>query len=259
MTLAALQADFAAALRDHAPDAVPAGFSGAAARRFRVYRNNVRVALIEALAAAYPVVQRLVGTPFFERMAGVYVVDHPARARTLNLYGGEFADFLSGFAPARELPYLADVARLERAVLESLHAADAPALDPAALTALGADLATMRLAPHPATRLVRSVYPIADIWHANAGDEEPDADFVFTTGAAAALVVRPDLSVGVEALAPGQCAFAGTLLAGGDPMTAHAEAASIDEDFDVVPAFRVLLAAGAFAGLAGEPREGEQA
>ena len=56
-----------------------------------------------------------------------------------------------------------------------------------------------------------------------------------------------------DALSPG------TLLAGGDPMTAHAEAASTDEDFDVVPAFRELLAAGAFAGLAGEPREGEQA
>ncbi len=259
MTLAALQADFAAALRDHAPDAVPAGFSGAAARRFRIYRNNVRVTLIEALAMAYPAVARLVGTPFFERMANVYAAGHPAHARTLNLYGGEFADFIAGFAPARELPYLADTARLERAVLESLHAADAPALDPTALTALGADLATLRLAPHPATRLVRSEYPIADIWHANAGDEEPDADLVLTTGAAAALVVRPGFSVSVEALAPGQCAFAETLLAGGDPMTAHAEAASIDEDFDVIPAFRELLAAGAFAGLAGESREGEQA
>ena len=259
MTLATAQAEFAAALRDPAPDAVPDGFSELAARRFTIYRNNIRVALIEALAAAYPAVERLVGAPFFERMAGVYVADRPSAARNLNLYGGAFPDFVSDFPPARDLPYLGDVARLERAVLESLHAADAPALDPAALTALGADLATARLAPHPATRLVRSVYPIADIWRANAGDEEPDADFVFTTGAAAALVVRPGLSVSVEALAPGQCAFAETLLARGDAMTAHAAAASIDEDFDVIPAFRELLATGAFAGLAGEPREGEQA
>ena len=99
--LAALQADFAANLRDPSPDAVPAGFSDAAARRFRIYRNNVRVALIEALAAAYPAVLSLVGMSFFELMAGAYAADRPARERTLNLYGDRFADFIAGFAPAR--------------------------------------------------------------------------------------------------------------------------------------------------------------
>ena len=120
----------------------------------------MRVALVDALGAAYPAVLGLVGSEFFERMALVYASDRPATERTLNLYGGEFADFIVGFAPARELPYLADVARLERAVLEARHAADASALDPTALTALGAGLSAARLKPHPATRLVRSEYPI---------------------------------------------------------------------------------------------------
>ena len=259
MTLAAAQAEFAAALRDPAPDAVPDGFSGLARQRFRVYRNNVRVALIEALAAAYPAIRRIVGQPFFDEMARVYVSDRPAQARTLNLYGADFADFVAGFAPARDLPYLADVARLERAVLESLHAADAPALDPAALAALGGDIATARLAPHPATRLVRSAWPVAGIWRANAGDEAPVGELVFSAEPAGALVLRPGLSVRVDALAPAESAFAAALLAGGDAMAAQAEATSIDEGFDVVPAFRTLLAAGTFAGLADQPSEGERA
>ena len=207
--LASRQAEFAAALRDPAPGAAPAGFSDVAARRFRVYRNNVRVALIEALAAAYPALARLVGADFFERMAAVYAADRPATARTLNLYGAGFPDFVAGFAPARDLPYLADVARLERAVLESRHAADAAALDPAALAALGADLATARLAPHPATRLLRSAWPVADIWHANSGAAPPDGELVLTAGSTGALVLRPRLSVTVEALAPAEAAFAG--------------------------------------------------
>ena len=259
MTLLTAQADFAAALRDPSPDAAPAGFPRLARRRFRIYRNNVRVALIEALAAAYPVVRQLVGQPFFERMARIYASDRPAAARTLNLYGAGFADFIAGFAPARELPYLADIARLERALLESLHAADAPALDPAALGALGAGVATARFAPHPATRLVRSTWPIAEIWQANAGDEPPAGDLVFTAGAAGALVLRPEHAVRIEALAPAEYAFAETLLAGGDAMAAHAAAASADGDFDVVAAFRTLLAAGAFASLANYPSEGERA
>ena len=254
--LAELQADFAAKLRDSSPGAAPDGFPDAAARRFRVYRNNVRVALVEALAAAYPAVLGLVGTEFFERMALVYASDRPATERTLNLYGEEFADFIAGFAPARELPYLADVARLERAVLEARHAADAPALDPAALTALGAGLASARLIPHPATRLVRSEYPVAEIWRANTGDTPPEGELVVEAGAAGALALRPALAVSVESLTPGRCAFAEALLAGGDLAAAHGAAASLEEEFDVIPAFRDLLAAGAFAGVADQPSEG---
>ena len=259
MTLAAMQAEFAAALKDPAPDAAPSGLSGPARRRFRVYRNNVRVALIEALTAAYPAVRRIVDERFFEEMALAYVSGRPSAARTLNFYGADFAGFVAGFPPARDLLYLADVARLERAVLESLHAADSPALDPAALAALGTGVATARLVPHPATRLVRSSWPIARIWQANAGDFAPGGELVIAADAGGALVVRPALSIGVEALDPAGCAFAGTLLAGGDPMTAEAEAAELDGDFDVVPAFRKLLAAGAFAGLAGETGEGAEA
>ena len=256
--LASRQADFARALRDPAPDAVPDGFAGAAARRFRVYRNNVRVALVEALAAAYPAVERIVGAEFFRRMAAAYAAERPATARTLNLYGGGFPGFVAEFAPARDLPYLADVARLERAVLESRHAADAPALDPAALAALGAGLAAARFAPHPAARLVRSAWPVADIWRANADDAPADGALVLTGGRGGALAVRPGLSVSVEALAPAAAAFAETLLAGGDATAAHAGAVSIEAEFDVVAAFRTLLAAGAFAGLASRGDQGEQ-
>lgn len=154
------------------------------------------------------------------------------------------------------MPYLADVARLERAVLEARHAADAPSLDPAAAAALGPGLASARLEPHPATRLVRSEYPVAEIWRANTADAPTPGDLVLTAGAAGALVLRPALSVSVEALAPGRCAFAETLLEGGDLAAAHAAAASREQDFDVIPAFRDLLTAGAFAGVANEPGEG---
>ena len=121
-----------------------------------------------------------------------------------------FPDFIAGFAPARELPYLADVARLERAVLEARHAADAAALDPAALTALGPGLASARLKPHPATRLVRSEYPIADIWRANTGDTPPEGELVVEAGAAGALVLRPALAVSVESLGSGRVRVRGS-------------------------------------------------
>ncbi len=256
---AGLQAEFAAALRDPSPDAAPTGLCDVSARRFRVYRNNVRMALIEALAAAYPAVLCIVDMPFFEQMASVFIADRPARERTLNLYGAGFADFLQGFAPARDLPYLPDVARLERAVIEARHAADAPVLDPAALAALGDGLAAARLVPHPAARLVRSDYPVADIWRANTGETQTAGDLVFAAGAAGALVLRPGLSVTVESLTPERCAFAEALIAGDALEAAHAAAAAANDGFDVIEAFRTLLTAGAFSGVAGEALEGGQA
>ena len=103
---------------------------------------------------------------------------------------------------------------------------------------------------------MRSEYPIAEIWRANTGDTPPEGELVVEAGAAGALVLRPALAVSVESLTPGRCAFAEALLAGGDLAAAHAAAASLEEEFDVIPAFRDLLAAGAFAGVADQPSEG---
>ena len=49
-------------------------------RRFAVYRNNVMVSLIDALADTFPVVQQLVGEVFFRAMAGVFARQSPPRS-----------------------------------------------------------------------------------------------------------------------------------------------------------------------------------
>ena len=40
-----------------------------AVKRYNVYRNNVTVSLIDALAAVYPAIQRITGVEFFRAMA----------------------------------------------------------------------------------------------------------------------------------------------------------------------------------------------
>src|SRR5690606_15015602 len=97
------------------PGAVMAHSAGIPARRFAVYRNNVVVGLVNALAARFPALQRIVGEEFFRAMAQLYVRAHPPRSRLLMEYGDGFADFIAAFEPAAELPYLADIARLEAA------------------------------------------------------------------------------------------------------------------------------------------------
>ena len=67
---------FAQALLD--PDrAAPCSVSGpngkAARKRYDVYRNNVTVSLINALAATFPATRRVVGEDFFRAMARFHV------------------------------------------------------------------------------------------------------------------------------------------------------------------------------------------
>ena len=62
------QASFAEALLDpdrRVPDGVTSHTHPAPAKRFAVYRNNVVVSLIDALATRFPAVQRIVGEEFF--------------------------------------------------------------------------------------------------------------------------------------------------------------------------------------------------
>nr|WP_315235389.1 DNA-binding domain-containing protein [uncultured Albidiferax sp.] len=140
--------------------------------RFNVYRNNVVVSLVDALATSFPVVLALVGDDFFRAMVRQFVQAHPPRTRVMAWYGAELPDFIAGFAPVASLPYLADVARLERARVRAYHAADAEPLPPQALQAALADpqqLPQLRLGLDPSLQLLASPYAICDLWAAHQG------------------------------------------------------------------------------------------
>ena len=245
---------FAAALRDPAR-AAPDGFGGVEAeRRFAVYRNNVAASLVDALAATYPAVQALTGETFFRAAARAFALAAPPRSPVLIDWGGGFADFLAGFPPARGVPYLADVARLEWAWTRAYHAAEA-APAPLALLAERAPeaLTQARLVPHPSLRLVASRFPIVSIWAETTGraaDLAPDMRRGET-----ALVLRPDAAVNVAAIPPGDAAFLSALAAGAAVGAASEAAAQAHPGFDLAAVFLRLFQAGAFTGYAQRPPE----
>lgn len=149
--------------------------SGLAAQPgFAVYRNTFLKACVDALQGNYPAVSRLVGDEWFRGTAKRFALASPPVAPMLFDYGESFATFLDHFEPARELPYLADVARLDRAWTESHLAVDAAPLSLTGLAALAPhQLVDLRLAVHPAARWHWfEDQPIYSIWSANR--EETD-------------------------------------------------------------------------------------
>jgi hypothetical protein len=248
---ASAQKNFSTALLDpemDVPSALVAHSAGIPERRFAVYRNNVVVGLVNALAARFPAVQRIVGEEFFRAMAQLYVRAHPPRSRLLMQYGDGFADFIAGFEPASELVYLADVARLEAARTRAYHAADKAPIDPKRLQSVDESaLGDLRIERHPAAEIVRSDFPVVTIWAMNSGEREPDA--IEDWRGEDALVVRPQLEVFVRALPPGGAVFLTALFGGARLGDAVKAAQAEHEGFDLVANLAGLISSGAIGKL----------
>jgi hypothetical protein len=94
------------------------------ARRLAIYRHHFKSSLRDVLELSFPVVRSLVGEGFFNLLADAFTAVHPPPRACLAEYGENFSDFIAGFAPAQSLPYLADVALMEWALLEAAQAHD---------------------------------------------------------------------------------------------------------------------------------------
>ena len=210
-------------------------------RRLAVYRNNVRHALSSVLEAAFPVVRQLVGAECFTATALAFVVEYPSRRPALYEYGGDFPAFLGRFRPLAELPWLADVARLEWARNEALFAAEREPLTPARLAAVPpAELPHLRLTPQPSARWLESSWPIHAIWGAHQPAGGP-LEAVDLERAETVLVWRQNGAVRQRLLTGGELALLAAL-ATHQPLGEAVDAAGQwDSTFDFATALAKLL------------------
>lgn len=245
------QLAFAAALLDPerpVPDALTSHTTRVPEKRFAVYRNNVVVSLVDALATRFPATQRIVGEEFFRAMARIYVSAEPPRSPLLMQYGDTFPAFIARFEPAAEIVYLADVAEIEAARTRAYHAADAMPLDAALLHEINqSELGALRFVPHPSAEIVRSPHPAVTIWAMNAGERTLAP--IESWRSEDALVVRPALDVEVRTLPPGGAAFLLALFAGKTLAEAAAEAMADIEGFDLTANLAGMISSGAMCDV----------
>ena len=248
---------FASALinPERATPAVVSGPKGkAAAKRYNVYRNNVTVSLIDALAAVYPAVQRITGVDFFRAMARSHIRATPPCSPLLSEYGRDFPAFIERYEYASSMPWLADAARIERAWLDAYHAADAEPLPPAALAAVPQEkLADLVVITHPATRIVRSRFSAVTIVASNRGNQPVGR--IDASTPEDALITRPDIEVMLGRLPPGGATFIESLMSRRSLGEAAASALEISSSFDIAANIVGMIEAGAFTKIiSGEAR-----
>jgi len=157
-----------------------------AATGLAIYRHAYRARLIECLADDFPALCALLGTAVFDNLATAVITSRPPREATLNRYGRQLVIHLRATPEATPLGQIAlDVARLEWALVEAIHAALAPSLEPNALAALPATAwAGLRLIAVPSLRTIASRLPIDLLYRQHLRGEtlsapQPNGETVF--------------------------------------------------------------------------------
>lgn len=246
--LAAHQQQFADALYGTAAEPLALFKGDLAAHGFSLYRGNLMVTWDKVLSAAYPVVRELVGAEFFSALARAHGLAQPSLDPDLNRYGARFAVFLAGFPHVADLPYLADMARLEWLLHRAHYAADASGIDAAALAALAPEqLDATRARLHPACSAFASPWAVVPLWLAHqAGGPAFPAQM---DAPSHAIVARPQWKPLVLPVATSAHA-ALAALGGGAPLGAALDAAfDADDDVDIGALFAQWIALALVVGL----------
>jgi hypothetical protein len=205
--------------------------------RWNVYASGYLARLAEALGEDYPAIRRVLGPEAF---------------------GDRLPEYLTLDALTRELPFLPDLARLERLVAEAFVAADA---EPLAWESLASEepeeVSRLPLVAVPGAAVLWSRWPVLDLWrtrHQEDGEVSVDLGGRPQT----VLVLRQATAVSCAELDGTEAGVADAIVAGGltismleARLAPGGDAAAIAS---LVAAFRSLVGRGFFCRLRGTDR-----
>jgi hypothetical protein len=170
---------------DALEDVVPAGPELSGAERLGVYSRMIRLRFEESMDEDFRGVKALVGDERFADLSRRYLLAHPSRSHRLGALGAAFADWLGTEATELEpRAFAAELARVERAILEVYEGPDAERLAVDALLAIPEERwVDVRFSVSPSLRLFACEYPTGRYLDAVFAGEsppvpEPEATFV---------------------------------------------------------------------------------
>ena len=253
MTLSIMQSRFMEALSGEKNSALDKALDTAhisAEGLIGIYRNNFRGGLTKALVLTHPVVEQLVGEDFFRAVCQDYIRKHLPQETNLDAYGTEFATFLETFEPAKTVPFLPDVARLEWAFHEASQAPAARTLDVAAFETIDPErYFELRLILHPSVRLLTSRYPVLRIWEMHQEGQQVTPVNLDESAGIKVLLQRPDLQVIMTELQSAEYIWLESLMQGSGFFAAFEAASASDEAFDLASVMQKHVVLGTFSGF----------
>ncbi|HTQ04180.1 MAG TPA: DNA-binding domain-containing protein [Polyangiaceae bacterium] len=141
-----------------------------ALERLSIYRDGYVARLVECLADDYPALACALGELEFGRLARDYIAAHPSRSPSLDAHGAALPAYLDTRSEAWAR-CASDLARLEWALVEVVHAETKPPLTADAVAGLDpGDFARARLTASPALRVLGFAHPVNRFYQAFCED-----------------------------------------------------------------------------------------
>jgi hypothetical protein len=144
-----------------------------AVERIDIHPNAYFYRLLDCLTEEFPATMAVAGDENFAALVREYLLKYPPTEPSI-LYAGRYlADFLSDHPFGERWPFIAELAGLERAILDVFHAADAPALRADALRAVPSQhWPALELRTHPTVKIIDGEWRVTDLLYAVAHGQE---------------------------------------------------------------------------------------
>lgn len=135
--------------------------------RMNVYADGYKTRIMEGLGDVYDAVRHLTGERLFFELSREYIKAFPSQEYNLSRIGSRFREFLSEAAAARDLLFLADLARLEWQVSLAFHALQAESVKPQTFAGIAPEKwGQLRFVFQQGFSVVISAYPVLELWRA---------------------------------------------------------------------------------------------
>jgi hypothetical protein len=145
-----------------------------AEERVDIYANMYFYRLLEVFKEDFPATLAVVGEERFHNLATGYLIEYPPAHFSISWAGEHLADFIREHPLRNDFPFLANLAQIERALIEVFHALDAPALDAEAMRVIPPQQwPELRLRLHPAHQILQLEWDLAPILKAVEQGEPP--------------------------------------------------------------------------------------
>jgi hypothetical protein len=139
-----------------------------------IYRNAYAARLREALDSDHPTLGIYLGDKHWARMCDGYIAAYPSTVRSLRHFGDGLPEYLRSVEPFSANPQIAELAALERRLLDCFDAADADHAQWEALLAMpDGEWPGLRLRFHPSAQRHRVAWNTVEIWRAIKNEQTP--------------------------------------------------------------------------------------
>ena len=132
--------------------------------RVDIYANMYFYRLLDALKEDFPATLAVLGADNFHNLVTGYLLEYPPTEPSLYYCGRHLAAYLRDHPLREGAPFIADLAAVERAVVEVFHGPDAAALETDSLRAIApADWPALRFGLQPSAQILELDWRVSEL------------------------------------------------------------------------------------------------